>query len=650
MSRPMPPGLDKVEIFNPTSNAVDLAGWFLTDDAGAPQKFRFPSNTVIEAGGYLAFDETWFNPTPGTNGSFAFGLRGDAVFLFSGDADGRLTGYSHGFAFGASVEGVTFGRHVLSTGDEHFPEQAVATLGAENLGPRIGPVVLSEIHYHPALEHDEFIELRNITAVPVNLFESAHPSNTWRLNGAGFSFPTNTTLAPDGFAVLTTLLPAVFRAKYAIPAQVPIFGPLGGVLQDSGEALELQCPQTPDTNGVMWITIDVVRYNDKPPWPGSADGDGPSLQRRNLDEYGDDPANWFASGITPGASNAFNQPPLVALIAPAEGAQFLAPVSIDLMVSASDADGFVDRVEFFESGVKLGGSTNAPFHFLWTNAPVGTHTLTAKARDNGLALSESAPVVITIREPVLTNLTLVPAGSAWRYHDRGQNLGTAWTAASYNDSGWSNGLAPLGYGDGDEATVVSFGPNAASKYITTYFRRALVNPAPGLFTSLSLRVQRDDGVVVWLNNVEVFRDNLPSGPIAYNTLALSSPGPPLENAYLQTNLAPGDHCARDQRPRRGDSSRRNRQQRHQLRPRVGRHADPTGSAPRVGIRQQRPAAAVAQPGRRISPRTDLEPDPTGELDGRDQSSRPRWLLEHRHRDERWFRVATFLPSASLLRC
>jgi hypothetical protein len=538
LSRPAPPGLDTVELFNPATNPVDVSGWFLTDDPSVPNKFRFTANALIPANGYLVVDESNFNPTPGTNGSFSLGLRGDDVFLFSGDANTNLTGYSHGFSFNGAAEGVSFGRHINGAGEEQFVPQVAPTFGAANRGPRFGPVVLNEIHYHPAPEHDEFIELKNLTAAPVALFEPAHPSNAWRLNGASFTFPTNVSLAPNGFMLVTALSPPAFRAKYSVPPSVPIFGPLPGVLQDSGERLELQRPETPDTNGIVWITVDAVRYNDKPPWPVSADGDGPSLQRLSPSAYGDDPANWFASGITPGLANAFNQSPDVALIAPTNGAQFLVPISVALSATAHDADGLVTRVEFFNSGAKLGEVTNAPFIFTWSNAPVGTHTLTAKARDNGLAVTESRGVVITIRQPVLTNLTLVATGSVWRYHDKGQNLGTNWIAPAYNDSGWSNGLAQLGYGDTDEATVVGYGPNASSKYITTYFRHRFVNRSPIPFTALTLRVIRDDGIVVWLNGAEVFRDNLPGGAVTFGTLALSSLGPPLEGEFTETNLPP----------------------------------------------------------------------------------------------------------------
>ena len=71
-------------------------------------------------------------------------------------------------------------------------------------------------------------------------------------------------------------------------------------MQDSGERLELQRPDVPDTNGVAYITVDEVRYNDKAPWPPAADGSGPSLQRRVPAAYGNDPVNWEAAAPTPG--------------------------------------------------------------------------------------------------------------------------------------------------------------------------------------------------------------------------------------------------------------------------------------------------------------------------------------------------------------
>src|SRR6185436_17562563 len=124
--------VDFIELFNPNASSVNVGGWFLTDDPDVPQKFRIPNNATIGPLGYVVFTETNFNATPGTNNSFSLNARGDDVYLFSGDANTNLTGYSHGFSFGASPDGGTFGRYVISTGEEQFPAQISATPGQPN--------------------------------------------------------------------------------------------------------------------------------------------------------------------------------------------------------------------------------------------------------------------------------------------------------------------------------------------------------------------------------------------------------------------------------------------------------------------------------------------------------------------------------------
>jgi PhoD-like phosphatase/PhoD-like phosphatase, N-terminal domain len=116
---------------------------------------------------------------------------------------------------------------------------------------------------------------------------------------------------------------------------------------------------------------------------------------------------------------------------------------------------------------------------------------------------------------------LVPTGSVWKYLDNGSNQGTAWRAAAFNDAAWASGPAQLGYGDGDEATVVNSGPSS-SRYITTYFRRAFSITNAAAFTGYRLRVKRDDGVVVYVNGTEVYRNNMPTGTISFTTGASST--------------------------------------------------------------------------------------------------------------------------------
>jgi hypothetical protein len=395
-----PPATDAVELFNPTAGAVNIGGWFLTDDKNVPMKYRIADGTSIPAGGYIVFDESQFNPTPGASNSFSFSSHGEEVYLFSGDATTNLTGYSHGFNFGGSALDVTFGRYVNSMGEELFPAQVTSTLGTNNAGPRVGPVVINEIMYHPLLGDLEFLELKNITGTNVPLYDPAFPTNTWKINGVGYSFPSGTILGPNGLLLVVGADPTYFRAKYNVPVNVAVLGPFPGALQNSGENLQLQMPGTPDTNGVPWIILDEVRYNDKAPWPVAADGDGPTLQRLIASAYGNDPTNWFTSGMTPGGDNFFNSSPSIALTNPPNGAVFTGPAVLSLQAAASDSDGTVAKVEFFANGLKLGETLSSPFNFSWIAGP-GTYTLTARATDNGYATTMSGPVTITVNPPPL---------------------------------------------------------------------------------------------------------------------------------------------------------------------------------------------------------------------------------------------------------
>ena len=120
---------------------------------------------------------------------------------------------------------------------------------------------------------------------------------------------------------------------------------------------------------------------------------------------------------------------------------------------------------------------------------------------------------------------LVSLGSDWKFLDSGEDMGTAWQSPSFDDSNWSYGNAELGYGDGDEVTLVSFGNNSNDKHITTYFRKSFVYEGDASIPLQGVvRLRRDDGAVVYLNGEEMFRSNMPGGSIGFNTLASDAIG------------------------------------------------------------------------------------------------------------------------------
>ncbi len=307
-----PPAMDAIELYNPGATNVNVGGWYLTDDAAQPKKYRISDGTEIFAGGYLVVTEADFNPTPGVPPSFALSSMGESLYLFSGNSVSNLTGYSHSFEYGAAALGVSLGRYVVSTGEEQWPAMSATTFGTQNAPPKVGPLVINEIMYNPPTGYDEFVELHNLSLSLVKLYDEAFPTNAWKLGGLGYVFSNNVSVPAGGFLLVVGMNPSVFRAKYSIPLGVQIVGPYTGVLQDSGERLRLERPEAPivGTNGsvtVPYIVVDEVRYNDKAPWPWSADGEGASLQRSSPTAYGNEPTNWFASGITPGTPE-FNEP------------------------------------------------------------------------------------------------------------------------------------------------------------------------------------------------------------------------------------------------------------------------------------------------------------------------------------------------------
>ena len=94
-----------------------------------------------------------------------------------------------------------------------------------------------------------------------------------------------------------------------------------------------------------------------------------------------------------------NTPPTVALTDPSDGARFSAPATVALAATASDSDGTVAKVEFFNGATKLGEDTTAPYSLTWSGVPAGTYTLSARATDNVGGVTTSAASTITVVAP-----------------------------------------------------------------------------------------------------------------------------------------------------------------------------------------------------------------------------------------------------------
>lgn len=184
---------------------------------------------------------------------------------------------------GNEVSGATWQMTVTYTGTVQLPQDYV---------------VINEINYNPAVPGTSFIEIHNTSAL------TTFDLSGWRLDGVGFTFPEGVVIQPGGFVVVAANATS-FAKTYGL-AVIPV-GEFPGTLDNGGETLKLVQPGATPAQDTL---IDMVRFDDDLPWPGAADGFGPSLQLIDASKDNWRPANWTTTATnaviraTPGTTNS----------------------------------------------------------------------------------------------------------------------------------------------------------------------------------------------------------------------------------------------------------------------------------------------------------------------------------------------------------
>ncbi len=306
---------DWIELYNTTDEPINIGGWYLSDnndDDAKRKKYQIAEGTVIKAHDYKVFYENLHFGNIGDSGCsipFQLSENGETIYLQSG-SNGVLTGYYQEEEFGAAERDIAFGRYQKSDGGINFVAMSSNTPGDDNAYPKVGPVIITEIMYHPEDDGDaEYVELQNISGSPVPLYDY-ETGAAWRFVdnkddiGVEFYFPVDSpvVLAANEKILLVKNL-AAFSDEFGEPASgLKIFEWLDGSLSNGSEKPELQMPGDVDESMTRYyIRIDRVSYDDESPWPTEADGDGYSLERISTTVYGNDPASWQAASPTPGS-------------------------------------------------------------------------------------------------------------------------------------------------------------------------------------------------------------------------------------------------------------------------------------------------------------------------------------------------------------
>ena len=312
------PQSDSIELFNTTSSSIAIGGWYLSDGGSNLLKFQIPAGTVLAAGGYIVFDESDFNPNPANPGvnDFALSGSGDQVYL-SQATSGNFISLQDSVEFTATFNGDSLGR--LPNGTGRLTRLASNSLGSANGVAAVGPLVISEVNYHPADPSSNALAIDStLTAGDLEFIEITNPSGTtigltdWRIRGeVDFDFAQSTSLASGASIVVVSFDPndslnanklSAFRAHYGISANTNLVGGFTGGLSNSSGRISLQQPDTPDQLETPRVVVDEVVYDDLAPW-ADADGSGASLTRISASANGNLASSWDAASPTPGVSN-----------------------------------------------------------------------------------------------------------------------------------------------------------------------------------------------------------------------------------------------------------------------------------------------------------------------------------------------------------
>ncbi len=263
-----------VELYNHSSNPVDLSGCILTDDPKTNQ-YVIPSGTTIGPGGFLSFAAAL---------GFTLNPAGDTIYFIKADGSRVLDAVP----FEGQADGVAYGRWPDGA-DDLYPLQS-RTPGTNNSAITIGNIVINELMYDPISgnDDDQYIELYNQGTNTVSLAG-------WQFTaGVTYTFPGTANIAPNGYVVIGKDTTGLF-SNYANLNSGNTYGNYSGKLSHQGERLALAMPQSLYSTGTVYVVEDEVTYGVGGRWGEWAKGGGSSLEL--IDPHGNHrlAANWADS-------------------------------------------------------------------------------------------------------------------------------------------------------------------------------------------------------------------------------------------------------------------------------------------------------------------------------------------------------------------
>jgi hypothetical protein len=354
---------DWLELYNRSTNAVNIANWSLSDSGNA-RKFVFPADTIIAAGGYLVVWCDTNNAAPGLYTGFALAKSGENVFLYDANTN-RVDAIS----FGQQIADLTIGRV------NDIWQLTIPTTNAPNIAATFASVTNVSINEWLTTGGTNWIELFNRSSnepVALHGIYLATSNSLFRIGALSF-------LPPRGFAQLfADQLPGPDHVDLTLSASSNTIV----LYDDTGNETErITCGA--QTNGVS-----EGRFPD-----GATN-------------------RYFMPITTPGAANVIpNHAPALATIS---NKYVHLGQTVQFTATATDTDGWYQTLTFSLTNSPTGTAINASngtFTWAVTNVPApGTNSATIRVTDNGTPPMSDAKTFLVIVQSPLQFASVTPNG------------------------------------------------------------------------------------------------------------------------------------------------------------------------------------------------------------------------------------------------
>ncbi len=166
----------------------------------------------------------------------------------------------------------------------------------------------------------------------------------------------------------------------------------------------------------------------------------------------------------------------------------------------------------------------------------GTDDDISTSNTNAVTMNSNKSIAVEFEQTssgTSDTITIVTNGDAWKYLKGNSGADSGWDDVSFDDTSWLNGPTGIGYGDGDDATVLS---DMRNNYLAVYARKTFVIDDTSTITGMNLNIKYDDGFVAYLNGEEVSRSSVPSGTLAFNTSAYNHEAGTSESFNLSSHI------------------------------------------------------------------------------------------------------------------